>query len=295
VSFTHEITEELVRLPQKKTCCRKALALGFCLAARPAEEGYVLYLYQESVADLAETLLDRIFHARTERNETVRAGRRTYVLSFRSAAVSAFLETLDGEGTPSLREAAGFRCPQCEQHFLRGVILTCATVTDPAKGYHMELLLPTKGRADAVASLLTVTLSAPTRVRRGERYGVCYKSNGAIFALLHHAGCAKASFDVTNASIEKEIRNNENRATNCVARNISRSVEASQKQRAAIERLIVTRKIDTLSEELRTTAKLRMENEDASLTELALLHEPPLTKSGLNRRLQKLLEIAEDA
>ena len=293
MSFTKQIEEELLRLPLKKTCCRKALALGIALAARREEQGLVLYSYNGQVADLFESLLDRIFHAKTALAQTVRAGKQTWVLTFQSAAISAFLEKVDGASV-ELREAVGFRCASCEAHFLRGAFLGCATVTDPHKGYHLELLLPTEGRADALSSLLSETVGKAGRVRRGARHGVCYKNNGAISDLLYLIGCSKTSFDVTNASIEREIRNNENRATNCVARNISRSVEASQKHRDAIERLTATRKIDTLSEELRTTAALRMENPDASLTELALMHEPPLTKSGLNRRLQKLLEEAEE-
>ena len=293
MSFTNEIAEELLRLPQKKTCCRKAIALGMALAARPAEQGYALYLYDEAVASFAESALQRIFHAKTSLSPMIRAGRQTYALFLQSAAVSSFLESLD-EGGTDLREAVGFRCPLCEQHVLRGAIMTCATVTDPAKGYHMELIFPTKGRADAMDALLSRAVATPVRVKRGERYGLCYKSNGGISDVLYFAGGAKTSFDVTNASIEKEIRNNENRATNCVAKNIARSVTASQKHREAIERLIETKKIDTLPQELRDTAELRMEFADASLTELALMHQPPLTKSGLNRRLQRLLELADE-
>jgi DNA-binding protein WhiA len=293
MSFTNQIAEELLRLPVKKTCCRKALALGLALAARREERGEVLYLYDEQVALLAESVLSRVFRADTTLTRTVRAGRETFVLIFRSAAVSAFLETVDAAAS-DLREAVGFRCAVCEAHFLRGVFFTCATVTDPRKGYHLEWILPTEGRADALSSLLLETVGKAGRARRGTRYGVYYKNNGAISDLLYLIGCSKTSFEVTNASIEREIRNNENRATNCVARNILRSVDASRKQIAAIETLIATRKIDTLSEELRITARLRLDNEDASLAELALLHDPPLTKSGLNRRLQRLLAEAEE-
>ena len=107
-------------------------------------------------------------------------------------------------------------------------------------------------------------------------------------------GSSVKGFEVANACIERDIRNHEHRVTNCEASNISRSVGASHKQIVAIEQLQKTRKIDTLSEELRQTAELRMENPSASLSELALLHIPPITKSGLNRRLTKLMEAAEE-
>ena len=141
---------------------------------------------------------------------------------------------------------------------------------------------------------ISLRFTAILRTRRQGRFGLYYKNNAAISDLLYYIGCSATSFDVANVCIERDIRNNENRATNCVARNISRSVDASRKQIAAIEALIATRKIDTLSDELRYTAALRMENESASLLELALMHEPPISKSGLNRRLTKLMEAFEE-
>ena len=98
---------------------------------------------------------------------------------------------------------------------------------------------------------------------------------------------------MTNVSIERDIRNNENRATNCVTRNISRSVGATIKQVEAIKYLLENDKIALLGDELEYTARLRIENDSASLSELAALHEPPISKSGLNSRLSKILAIAE--
>ena len=99
---------------------------------------------------------------------------------------------------------------------------------------------------------------------------------------------------MANTWVERDIRNNENRATNCVARNISRAVGASQKQIAAIERLAACGRLSGLPKELQQTAALRVEYDAASLSELARLHEPPITKSGLNQRLSKLLRAAEE-
>ena len=216
-------------------------------------------------------------------------------MHFSSQSISSFLKDLDeGKDEGSVSELVGFRCAACEAHFMRGVFLGSASVSDPTKGYHMEMLFPTKQRADAIARILENTVGRPSRTKRGERFGACYKSNSAISDVLYLLGCSKTSFDVTNASIAREIRNNENRATNCVTRNISRAVGAAQRHLAAIEALTATGRLASLSEELQTTARLRIENEDASLAELALMHTPPLTKSGLNRRLTRLVEVAEE-
>jgi DNA-binding protein WhiA len=159
----------------------------------------------------------------------------------------------------------------------------------------MEILLPKEERADGLRVFLESRIGRAGKIRRGERFSLYYKSNGAISDFLYYIGGSGTSFDVANVWIERDIRNNENRATNCVARNISRSVDASRRQREAIELLYETRRIDALAEELRDTAALRLEYPDASLAELALLHRPPISKSGLNRRLKKLMEAAEDA
>ena len=129
---------------------------------------------------------------------------------------------------------------------------------------------------------------------RKNKIGVYFKSNTVISDILSYAGAMKASFEVTNTFIERDIRNNENRATNFVAKNISKSVTATQKQISAINKLIEKGKLDGLSTELIQTALLRLENDDISLAELALMHEPPISKSGLNHRLEKICAAADD-
>ena len=114
-----------------------------------------------------------------------------------------------------------------------------------------------------------------------------------ITDLLYHIRAMKTAFEYSDICIENEIRNRENRATNFVASNISKSVEASQRQVAAIEELVATGAMLKLPEEILYTARLRIENPDATLSELARLHEPPISKSGLNRRLNRILEELE--
>ena len=295
MSFTTEISGELVRLPLKKNCCRKALLFGLLLGATEREDGALcVRYYSEEVASLSEELIGKIFHAEPMRESRILGGRRAYEITVHLGACQRFLKELDlGEGV-MIHSAAGFRCAACQGEFLRGVFLGCATVTDPHKGSHMEIALPVEGRCDVLRGFLEAQLSRPGKVRRGARFGLYYKSNGAISDFLYYIGGSGASFDVTNVWIERDIRNNENRATNCVARNISRSVGASMKQREAIEKLIENGRLVSLPEELQETARLRMEFSDASLAELARLHQPPISKSGLNRRLTRLLEEADE-
>ena len=103
----------------------------------------------------------------------------------------------------------------------------------------------------------------------------------------------KSLFAFFDASVKKDLRNIENRATNCVAKNILKSVETAAAQINAIEALMAAGALDELSAELRTTARLRRDNPDISLSELALMHIPPLSKSGLNHRLSKIIDEAK--
>lgn len=294
MSFTTDVADELLHLSVKKNCCRRALLLGMLFSAEYAEEECRVRFYHEETAYLTQQLLNRIFHVAAEPMSALRVGRQIYELTFSSSAVSSFLRAAE-EGREAAHVVAGFRCGSCTSAFLRGVFLSCGTVSDPHKSYHLEFRLPNRARADFLSRFLTGNVGRPGVVVRNGKIGLYYKSNGAISDLLYVIGCSGTGFDVTNVSIERDIRNDENRATNCVARNISRSVHAAGRQKAAIEHLIATKKIESLSEELRYTAELRLQNESASLAELALLHEPPISKSGLNFRLTKIMQAAEEA
>jgi DNA-binding protein WhiA len=101
-------------------------------------------------------------------------------------------------------------------------------------------------------------------------------------------------FELLNKKIEREIRGNENRVTNCDTGNISKYVAAALKQNAAIEKLERYGELDKLPDALRDTAMLRLRYPNVSLGELAEAHVPPITKSGLNHRLQKLIDLANE-
>ena len=294
MSFTSEVSKELASLQIKKTCCRKAIVLGILCGAKKQENGekYVAYFYERSVAELAAELLKKIFRHDGSFYETNRAGRKNFVIEFNCSGVSEFLRRADTEGDREYIDGI-FKCAGCRSAFLRGVFLGCGSITDPKKGYHMEFSFSCKERAKTVARLMEEIIGRPGEIKRPTKYCLYYKNNGAILDFLYCVGSNHASLYMANSFIERDIRNNENRATNCVARNISRSVVAAQKQINAIERLMESKRIESLDEELRYTAKLRIENESASLSELAQLHEPPISKSGLNGRLKKLVDAAE--
>ncbi|MBP3369463.1 MAG: DNA-binding protein WhiA [Clostridia bacterium] len=297
MSFTLEVIDELLANDTAKTCCRKALLFGlFCSATLDGSQKNKIHteFKIKKAAELAEGILLKQFSAQATVTPNVRAGRNLFALSVSSRALASFVASLDSEtDTRSLSELIGYRCSDCASAFMRGVFIACGSINDPKKAYHLELSFVSARRAQRIADELGSVLASPKTVSRGARIGVYYKSNEAIFDLLNYIGGGQSRFLLTNTFIERDIRNAENRATNCVASNISKSVGASMKQIEAIRSLVESGKILSLSEELRYTAELRLENPSASLFELSHLHEPPISKSGLNRRLTRLLEEAD--
>jgi DNA-binding protein WhiA len=123
--------------------------------------------------------------------------------------------------------------------------------------------------------------------------GLYFKKNAVIEEIISTVGANQALFALINAKIARDIRNEENRATNCVAHNIGKTVNAARRVCLAVEKIREQAKYDLLPIELKETAELRIENPEASLGELAAMHVPPITKSGLNHRLQKILAFAD--
>ncbi len=297
MSFAEAVREELLELPTKHTCCRKALTVGLLIEAEREGEAVAVVYRSEAVAELAASLIRRQF-GRSPRPQLIAMyGHKTYRLEFSSPSAATLLEQLedptDAAGWADVGELVGFSCESCRSAFLRGAFLASATVNDPQKATHLEFFLHNPLRAGALAGFLSGCGYAPGSVRRSGGIGLYFKDSSSVEDMLAMAGAGRRAMEMINTRIEREIRNQENRATNCVAKNIEKSVSAAARQMAAIEKLARTGMLAQLPEPVRITARLRAENPDATLEELRLLHSPPITKSGLNHRLQKLLAEAE--
>ncbi len=287
-SFADGIREELLAVSVKRPCCKASLAAGLLLSAE-REEGTVTARYRSlETADFAAEALRQRFGKRPEKRELAAYGRRTYVLSFFSAAAGKLMAGMENAVEPlPLGD-----CEGCRAAFLRGAFLACGTVNDPRKSTHMEFT-PSSWALGALSRFLEECGYVPRISSRGSAQGLYFKDCASVEDLIALTGAGRAAMEMINVRIEREIRNQENRATNCVAKNIEKSVSAASRQMAGIEKLAVTGMLAQLSDGVRATALLRAENPDATLEELRNLHNPPITKSGLNHRLQKILEEAD--
>ena len=130
--------------------------------------------------------------------------------------------------------------------------------------------------------------------RHRDGIGLYCKNSTTIEEILTYMGANNALFALMNAKIARGIRNEENRATNCVTTNIGKAVDAAGKTLEAIAAIRAAGAFERMPQKWQETARLREENPGSTLTELAQLHDPPMTKSGLNHRLQNIAAYAEE-
>lgn len=297
MSFSSQVKDELNALAIKNNCCKKAYIFGVMLSASALGDIISVKLTDESTAEQFCHFLKSIYNIEPERKTINRGCFKAFELSFRSHKISEFLSFADSfsdsdEDIDAL--SSFFKCKDCKSVFLRAVFCARGSVTDPKKSYTLEIRMPSDTRAMLVHSILEeLGPEAPGITPRKDGYGIFYRNESAVEYVLSLIGASKTIFEFLDAYIEKDYRNTENRATNCVARNIAKSVNAAAAHIVAIEALIANGMLEELSEDIRTTAQLRISNPDMSLLELAEIHNPPISKSGLNHRLSKITELAK--
>ncbi len=184
----------------------------------------------------------------------------------------------------------------CKASFLRGAFLSGGSVTDPTKGYHIELTTTHSAVARQTYALMEEILGfyPKTAVRSGAQ--VLYlKQSEQISDLLTYLGAPVAAMGIMEARLEKELNNKVNRRCNCDDANTSKVVEAAQEQLTAIRILRDRGLYENLPKKLQQALEAREENPEASLTELAAMMEPPISKPAMNHRLKKLIELSKEA
>ena len=298
MNYSEQIKEEILKTEPKKVCCSRALCCGiFAGAEMSDEDGMIRFrTEQEGVIVLARRLLSERFGKEAEIEVGSRPGHRIYTLAFQSKPLFKFLDALTDvhpDTVPEQRALFSFKCTECRAAFLRGLFLGTGSISDPATAFHLEFRVPPT-RADALISLFSEEEALPNCVTRRDKIGLYYKKSALIADFFSLIGENGLYFAIADKQIEKQIRASENRITNCEMKNLEKTVKASLAQIAAVKELFYSGEIERLPQELRETAVLRLEYDDDSLASLAQRHVPPITKSGLNNRLRRIMETARD-
>lgn len=183
---------------------------------------------------------------------------------------------------------------ECKKAFIRGAFLGGGSISDPEKNYHLEFVVSNEDFAENLMELINSLGFNSKIVGRKNSYVVYLKESEQISDLLSHIGGFQALLSLQNTKILKQMRNNVNRIVNCETANLSKTVNAAVRQVENIKLIEKKMGISKLPKSLQQIALLRVENEDLTLKELGELLNPPISKSGVNHRLKKIEDIANE-
>ena len=278
MTFPSQVKSEILSLDEKlKKCCSFSFLYGFMLTAKRESSALIQnFTFVENTKKLSSICSQLFF----KKPETYSITNKKIVLDTDAIRYSTVVEIANNV----------FKCPHCRENFLKALFSVCGTVCDPSKMYQLEIIFNDCETATEVISLLNELSLFPKLSRRGSKYVVYFKRSEDIEDFLIHIGAKSSAFNVMNSKINKEIRNTANRITNCDSANINKSINASKKYIDAINGIIEKNMLELLPQHLRDTAKLRLEHLDLNFTDLGLKFEPPVSKSGIYHRLEKILE-----
>ena len=307
MSFASRIKEEVVRQRVKEPGLKLAQLSGLTFTCGSLQLGRKMGLLYRTeneeaarhIASLSSSLYKSL-DVVVEKAEQQHRKTPLYTVSLRGEGLMDLLLGTgvmgeDGEGSLSLQDGVPQSLTETEEGrraFVRGCFLGAGTCTDPRGEYHLEMVCPTEYFAKGLTELLEgFGLQCAMTLRRN-RFVVYLKGGDDITGFLALIGSSSAALDLENVRAEKETRNYVNRTTNCDSANLDKLVAASVKQQRAVEVIIRYGHFDKLPAALREAAELRLNYPDASLQELADMAD--IRKSGINHRLQRLIEYAED-
>lgn len=299
ISFSANAKAEICRGFPQKRCCALAQSFGVLLFCNSfSREGIRIITESREFAQHLPRLFKKAFSVAFDvLPDSESPGKLTFQITDPDkihAIMTAY--GFEPDGTLSLHiNLAAVEEDCCKAFFLKGAFLAGGSVTDPEKGYHLEITTTHHSVAREGYALVQEVLGFPPKVaKRGGGQVIYLKNSEQISDFLTYIGAPISAMAIMEARLEKELNNKVNRRCNCDEANTSKVVEAAQEQLAAIRILRKRGLLTSLPPKLKLAAQVREENPEASLTELAAMMEPPITKPAMNHRLQKLMRLAKE-
>lgn len=294
MSFCSEVKNELINI-RPSACCKPSYIYGFMLFGRSFSIKRIsLQTNNENVAKEYAQIIKHTYKAQVD----ITVGgtvRPTYKAEVKSEADRLkILALIDFGISETVIDRSLFLRDCCVPSFIRGAFLACGNINDPQKEYRAEFCVKNEALADDFNTILSEHGINLKKTIRGKVTVLYTKDSGVIEDLLTLMGDTLRTLDVMDTKIMKSVKNNINRARNCDNANISKTVEASIKQRTAIEFLQKTDRLYSLPQELLEVALLRLENPEATLKELCKIAPSAISLSGMNHRLKRIIEIYEN-
>ena len=294
MSFAGEVKNELCRTPLNHKCCVQAEAYGVLLYCNTYSGSEIRIITEsDAFAQRLPLLFKKAFHVTFDRLPGPE-GKHIFVIN-QPEKLAAVAQTFGSEAGPlALHINFGVleeNC--CRASFLRGAFLAGGSVTDPQKSYHLELATSHLSVSREMVALMRELNLDPKDAQRKGNAVIYFKQSDRIEDFLTTIGASLAAMEVMNTKLEKNLRGSVNRRVNCDAANLDKVVGAAMAQMDAIRRLEDSGILITLPDKLRECARLRMEHPEDTLAQLAECCDPPVTKSALNHRLRKLVELSK--
>lgn len=294
MSFTADVKTELSEIDRFSAVQKRAYAYGFLLF------GKSFGVRSVSCSSDYKCVIDSFASVITELTgikpvvSRLKSGK--WVLKIQTADDrKRLLEFFDHSANEiSLRINHGiFEDDDCYFAFLCGAFQSCGSLSDPNKGYHLEFVVQHNKLSGDLLKILTDLSLGAKYILRKYSHVIYIKGSEDIEDLLTMMGAPNSSLQLMGIKVQKDVRNKINRKMNFESANMSRAIEAGLAQVEAIEIIEKKQGLDSLTDELKELAVLRKENPDMSLKELGASLSVPISRSGVNHRLTKLISIAE--
>jgi DNA-binding protein WhiA len=284
MSFSSDVKQQLCKVQTDCEFCPAAELAGILeTAGNIQEEKIRIVTENKDVAEKIKGLFEACFGFSIE---SQRANHCYIFLLKEENQIANVKEALAFD--EDLEETTPFAC--CVASYIRGAFLGSGSISDPHKGYHLEFDMK-KNSNRLYEALIKKEISAKLVQRKG--HDILYiKEYEVIASILGMMGACNAVMEVYNVQIEKEMRNSINRQVNCETANVDKVVRASVRQMEAIEKIHRAGRFSALPDTLQEMARIRQEYPEDSLKELGERLKKPIGKSGVNHRLNRLIEIA---
>lgn len=319
MSFSSEIKEEILNQVVESDCCQFAFLTGVINSIGSLElsrNGVTFSLRCENykIIEKLVDIINGLYSDKVENLEIVQKSTgkvQTYEVVFPLGVGNRILKdcmilTLSELNTWEINKGIDHHIileDCCKTSYLKAVFLCAGTVSVPvvekengesSGDYHFELEFTSLEQAKAVSHLLGEFGFITKKVERASKQVVYMKESESIADFVGFVGATRSYLKLQNEMITRDMRNSINRQANCMSANISKTVGASLIQLKAIEVIENTIGLESLSEDLTKVAKLRKEYPDSSLADLIEISNGAYTKSGLNYKFKKLIEIANN-
>ena len=299
VSFASAAKAEVCKYLPSRHCCALAECFGILLYCNSFQfEGIKIITESRDFAYILPKLFKRAFDISFDSYPSLASPGKLVFQIWEEEKIDKIMAAFgfSGEDTVSLHvnyPIVEEEC--CKAAFLRGAFLAGGSVTDPEKGYHMEISTTHQSVARETNLLVREAMTFQPKLAGRNGGQVLYvKQSEQISDFLTYLGAPVAAMGIMETRLEKELNNKVNRRCNCDDANTSKVVEAAQEQLAAIRTLREWEQLEKLPEKMKQAALARENNPSASLSELAAMMEPPITKPAMNNRMKKLVQLAKE-